>query len=51
MDRSAYMRAGGVYDSSHTYPLVGSQNIRVFIQDMFSGTSSLDTIQPGGHLK
>ena len=45
------IRAWGKYGSSNAYPIIASDSARVFIEGSFSGTTNLETVQPGGDCK
>ena len=50
VDSRGYLRTYGQYASTQPYSLVGSQAVRVFLGSTFSGTTNIDTIQPGQEL-
>jgi uncharacterized protein (TIGR02231 family) len=51
IDTKAYLQAWGNYDSKASSPLLSCQDARVFLQGAYSGTTSMETVQPGSRLK
>ena len=52
LDNKGFLRAIGQYPSTQPHSLVGSNNgVRIFISNSFSGTTNMETIQPGQDIK
>ena len=51
LDSKGYLRAVGQYANSQPYSLVGSNAVRIFLHDSYSGSTNMETTLPGQDIK